>query len=364
VTLTGLQDNEDEQDETVVVSVTNITNGTAAPPQSVTATLADNDSALFAVSQGRGGEGRVNVYDATGALVRTFVPFVGWTGEVRVTTGDVTGDETKDIVVGTGAGASGHVKVFDGQTGAEIRSFFAFEGFNGGISVAAGDIDNDGRADIIVGAGAGAPSGHVKAFSGQDNSLLRSFLAFEGFAGGVTVAAGDIDGDKRSDIIVGSAAPALPHVKVFSGADTTLLRSFFAFDAGSPGGVQVGAGPFSFQVFAPDLVTLPGVSLASGDVNGDGRAEIVVGSGRQPVIRVFDGATGGQISGLTAFPGFAAGVTVGTNDRDADGLADILVGVGPSGAGGHVRAFDGVTLPELASFLTFDANFVGGVFVG
>ncbi len=69
-------------------------------------------------------------------------------------TGDVTGDGVEDVIVGAGAGApGGHIKVFDGQTGVEIQSFFAFSGFLGGVKVEPVDIDADGRDDIIVSAG-------------------------------------------------------------------------------------------------------------------------------------------------------------------------------------------------------------------
>lgn len=62
------------------------------------------------------------------------------------------------------------------------------------------DLNADGYADIITGVGEGG-FGHVKAFSGKDGSLLYSFLAYPGFNGGVSVAAGDVDGDGRADIL-------------------------------------------------------------------------------------------------------------------------------------------------------------------
>lgn len=105
--------------------------------------------------------------------------------------GDVNGDGRADLVTGAGAGGGPHVKVFDGRTVAEIRSFFAFESaFTGGVTVATGDVDGDGVADIITGAGPGAAGGHVKAFSGSTGAEIRSFLPFDvGFTGGVSVAA-------------------------------------------------------------------------------------------------------------------------------------------------------------------------------
>jgi Ca2+-binding RTX toxin-like protein len=88
------------------------------------------------------------------------------------------------------------VKVFDGTTGAELRSFFAYwPTFTGGVRVAAGDVNGDGFADIVTGAGAGAGP-HVKVFDGQTGAALHSFFAYDpSSTGGVFVAAGDLSGD-------------------------------------------------------------------------------------------------------------------------------------------------------------------------
>src|SRR5262249_29207413 len=154
-----------------------------------------------------GGSPQVNVYDAaTGLIKRSFFAFsASFRGGVRVAVGDVSGDGVPDILCAAGPGTSPEVRVFDGKTFAVLRDFFAFTPlFAGGSYVAAGDVDGDGRADIICGADAGGLS-EVRVFSGATGQLLRDFFAFgPTFGGGVRVAAGDLDGDGRADIVSGA----------------------------------------------------------------------------------------------------------------------------------------------------------------
>ncbi|HEY1191467.1 MAG TPA: VCBS repeat-containing protein, partial [Gemmata sp.] len=129
----------------------------------------------------------VNAYDS------------GFTGGVNVALADVTGDGVADLITGTTTGSS-HVKVFDGVTFQQVKSFLAFPGFTGGVNVAGGDVNGDGKADIVVSVASGGPP-QVAVFSGADGSVLRSFLAYDsGFLGGVRVAVGDVDGDGKADI--------------------------------------------------------------------------------------------------------------------------------------------------------------------
>ncbi|AMV27035.1 Cadherin domain protein [Gemmata sp. SH-PL17] len=244
----------------------------------------------------------------------------GYTGGVNVAMGDVTGDGVADIITGTATTAS-HVKVFDGATFQEVRSFLAFPGFPGGINVAAGDINGDGKADIVASVANGGPP-HVKAFSGANGAELASFFAYDqGFTGGVRVAVGDVDGDGKADIVTGSGPGAGGHVKAFSGANGSVLRSFLAYP-GFNGGVNV----------------------AVGDIDGDGKADIVTGSGPgvSPHVKAFSGANGNQIASFFAYDqNFKGGVLVGVN-------ADGDIATGASGTA-HLKTFDGVTHAELSS---------------
>jgi hypothetical protein len=217
---------------------------------------------------------------------------------VSLAAADLDGDGFADIITGAGAGGGPHVKVFSGKDGSLLRSFWAYApAFRGGVTVAAGDINGDGRADIVTGAGAGGGP-HVKAFDGTDLTVLHSFFAFDStFLGGVSVSAADFDGDGRADIVTGAGAGDRPTVQVYGGKDGTLIRSFLAF----------------YPVFTG------GVRVAVSDINGDGRPDIVTGGGAGPFEvygtsenNVFDGQTGRLLRNFSAFdPAFLGGVFVG-----------------------------------------------------
>src|SRR5262245_14908236 len=102
------------------------------------------------------------------------------------------------FVVAPGEGCPPTLNVIE-STG--IRTFSPYDPrFMGGVSVAMGDVNADGTPDIITGAGrTGGP--HVAVFSGTDFSVIASFFAYNPlFAGGIHVAAGDINGDGHADI--------------------------------------------------------------------------------------------------------------------------------------------------------------------
>jgi cyclophilin family peptidyl-prolyl cis-trans isomerase len=286
---------------------------------------------------GPGGGPHVEVFSGqTGKVTLGFYAYdAGFHGGVYVATGDVNGDGVADIVTGPGEGGGPQVKVFSGTDGSLLETFMAYDpAFTGGVRVAVGDVNGDGRADIITAAGPGGGA-HVKVFSGKDGSLLESFLAYDPtFTGGAFVAAGDINGDGKADIITGAGAGGGPHVKVFDGATGQDLLSFFAYDPGFTGGVTVAAGP----------------------VGGGSTADIITGAGPGggPHVKVI--APNGQLlESYNAYEaGFTGGVFVADPDLNADGHDDIVTGAGNGGAT-RVRAFSGSDLSVMADFKAFPA---------
>ena len=261
---------------------------------------------------------------------------------------DVDGDGLNEIVTGAGPGGDPHVIVWSlaGGTVTSLASFYAFDPqFRDDVFVACGDVNGDGQADVIAGAGQGAPP-QVRAFSIQPGGgavEIASFLAYGGgFAGGVRVAAGDVNGDGLVDIITGAGPGGGPHVRAFSLA----------------GGVTEVA---SFYAYAPSFTG--GVLVAGGDVNGDGIAEIITGTTRAGgPVRVFTIGGPGQIAEIASFfayiPAFKGPVRVAAADVNGDGLADIITGAGPGG-GPHVVVWDlgGGGLTMLASFYAYPSAF-------
>ncbi len=300
-----------------------------SPPQPATATGA-----------AAGQLPEVIVYDSAGHELKRFLAYDPvFLGGVNVAVGDVTGDGVPDVITGAGAGGGPHVKVFDGVTFEVFRGFFAYDPvFLGGVSVAVGDITGDRRADVVTGAGPGGGP-HVKAFDAQTGAEVRSFFAYDAaFRGGVSVAVQPAFVGYSSEaapadpahsfaiqtagrIVTGAGADGGPHVKVFDATTLVERQSFMAYDSAFRGGVNV-------AVYDRWVIT-------------------GAGPGGGPHVKVFDGSTPGQLTEQGVFAGAvgdSGGVQVGasrarvfTLTRSPDGTVTprrFILNSGPADDGG------------------------------
>lgn len=318
----------------------------------VTITVTENFTHLFAVGAGAGGQPQVVVHNADGSVRFSFLAFdSSFHGGVAVATGDVNGDGIEDIIVGAGPGAAPHVRVLSGANLAQIHSFMAFDvAFTGGVNVAAGDVNGDGFADIIVGAGAGGGP-QVAVYDGKTGSLLQSFMAYDtGFHGGVSVAAGDYNGDGKADIVTGAGPGGGPQVAVYSGMTSQILQSFYAFDSAFTGGVNVAAGQFDMNTSGSTPNVQPAIFAAAG-------------AGGVPVVSVYNFDTTQQVGAFFAFEQESkSGVHIGS-ENSSDGKTLLYVAPGSDHAPA-TRVVDAETLGDTQNFNAFDPTFMGGVFIG
>jgi hypothetical protein len=300
----------------------------------------------------------------------------GWVlGTSVEAAGDVNRDGVPDVVAG--APGVGMAMVLSGRDGREIRRMKgdSTEGNFGGAVSAAGDVDGDGHADVIVGASGTSArlngAGRAIVFSGKDGVRLLTLEGEHENDGFGSAVAG---GGGRLLAIGASAAGAAHQGRVYiyetgktaprwiEDADSTgvALGAMFvsiAGDVDGDGAPDVYASDFSNRALGPatgrvyvysgasgrTLLTLTGERAGealgtsasrAGDVDGDGRADLAVGSwqyggsawsgGR---ITIYSGKDGRVIRRITGrIPGETLGFdSVGIGDVDGDGRSDFLV---------------------------------------
>lgn len=244
------------------------------------------------------------------------------------------------IVTAPAAGAPPTVRVFTNDGMTRLWEFNAYDAaFQGGVRVAMGDLDGDGADEIVTAPGPGGGP-HVRAFE-QDGTVIGQFFAFESTSRtGVNVSVGDVDGDGRDEILVGEDAGGTGRVRVF----------------GLDGAAREEVQPFGS--------TTASVRVAGADVDGDGRDEIASsrGTGYGPEVRVVNSGGTARTSFLAYASTYDRGVYVSAGDLDGDGVDEIVTGT-DAGGGPQVRVFDGEGT-VLGSFFAYDSLFRGGVRVG
>jgi hypothetical protein len=130
----------------------------------------------------------------------------------------------------------------------------------------------------------------VDVYDADTGKRVNRFLAFEAsFGGGVRVATGDVNGDGFTDVVCVTAAGTFARVRVFSGADGSRLANRVPFGAGYT----------------------RGLSVAVGDLDGDGESEVVVGKSEgSSGVRIYHGGDFTLLAAFRGFPGMAGGATV------------------------------------------------------
>jgi hypothetical protein len=224
-----------------------------------------------------------------------------FTGGVLVTAADIDGDGMSEIVVTPDQGGGPVVAVYSGArlsaglTGdaAQLGRFLGIEdgNFRGGARAALGDVNGDSTPDLIVAAGyMGGP--RIAVFNGQDvitstsspKRLVGDFFAFEQqLRDGAFVAVGDLDGDGFAELMFGAGSGGAPRIRAVSGRGLMEAGTFSNIDELSSG-IQL------VNYLAGDASTRGGVRPSIRDIDGDGRADLITGSGerQRSEVRVYN----------------------------------------------------------------------------
>jgi hypothetical protein len=337
---------------------------------------------------------------------------------------DVDGDGARELIVGEPFTDGGTTYVYSGRTGALLYPLPGASGDQQGYAMAdAGDTDGDGVSDVVSGA-PGVGPGHVYLYSGATGDLLHTFegVAAGDFFGGSVAGAGDVDRDGRADVLVGAPGSDAGGANsgqayVFSGRTFELIRTLDAGDEGDAFGSGIdgtrdlnrdgvadaivgarNAGPegrgrayvFSgkqgkllFRIKPPASGMDLGWFFVAGvgDVNGDRRPDLYAadfsdgslgpGTGRAAVYSGRDGSELRSWTGSAAGEGLGPGRQAG--DVSGDGVVDLAIGsyISSDGANqaGKVEIFSGAdgsllrrmtSTTELENF-GFDAVGLGDV---
>jgi len=198
------------------------------------------------------------------------------------------------------------------------------------------------RAGLIAAAPDAGASPIVRILNPITGGTVFTVQAYEdAFRGGVNVALGDVNGDGIEDIVTGAGAGGGPRIEIFDGVTGKSTGSFFAYEPEFTGGVTV----------------------ALGDLDGDGIKDIITGTGvgGGPRVVAFSGKDRSQIANFFAYePTFRGGINVSSGDVDGDGTDDIGVGAGVGG-GPRVVVVSGKDLSVLRNYFAYESEFRGGV---
>jgi hypothetical protein len=231
--------------------------------------------------------------------------FSSGTGPISMAVGDLNNDGKADIVVGNEVGTSNNVNILLGNGDGTFKAATVFTSGNNPVSVALADLNKDGKLDLVT---VDLNSVNVNLALGNGDGTFKTATAINTNSSGCwSVFVGDFNNDAKLDLAVGC-----------SGGISVLL----------------GNGDGTFQT--PKVMAIgggaSGVGMTAADVNKDGKLDLLVPTGNQTfVVEVYLGNGDGTFQAVKNTPALPWPVAVSTGDFNADGKLDLVVGNQVSG---------------------------------
>ncbi len=143
----------------------------------------------------------LRLIERDGVVRATWRPYATFRGSVSLGIGDLDGDGLREIVTGAGPGGGPHIRTWKTDGKSWGGSYFAFDpNERGGVSVAVGDLDADGKDEIITGSGRGSIP-RLRQYNATAERIREITLSSQPSAGGVNVTLTDFDGDRQLEIL-------------------------------------------------------------------------------------------------------------------------------------------------------------------
>ncbi|MBI3956488.1 MAG: VCBS repeat-containing protein [Candidatus Kerfeldbacteria bacterium] len=193
---------------------------------------------------GKGTAALVKAFDRSGKAVGTtgFYPLGRkFLGGANLVCGDLDGNGTAEILVAAAKGGSPNVLIFQAN-GKKIGQFRAqSKTFRGGIVLGLADLNGDGKLEILTAHESGGAQVRVSTSAGKQAYPTLTPYA-KSFKGGLSIAGGDTNGDGKDELIVVPRSNAQARVKIYRLPDRKVLGNFLGFPRPFTGGAVVASG--------------------------------------------------------------------------------------------------------------------------
>ena len=226
------------------------------------------------ISAGPGEKPWVKILRSDGSIINEFLVYAdNFKGGVEISGCDFDADGRGEILTGVRSKGGAHIRIFDGFGKPKInQGFFAFQdNLNYGVQITCLDINGD-KKDEIVAIGNEDKQKQIKIFNALGNLLQTKNLDFS--AKNLSLSSVDLGGDGIEEILVSAGLGDSPKVQIYRG-DLSLINEFFVYNESFKGGVSLIGGDVD-EDKKDEIIVVPGIG-------GNAHLRILNGFGQEKI---------------------------------------------------------------------------------